>query len=359
MAKRRTRRTSGSSINPIALIVIAVLAVLAVVGICLWVKDCREDRAATATEAAITVTPTAAPEDETTAAGETKPAETTAAEGTEPEETTAASAETTQATKPAVEESVEGTLDQLVSVVGWALTDTDPDGFHYKYFSDKSVQSLAKAVLTLASKGNLGVTAVTDATDDPNQVMMPAEQLNSLLSSMVKDAALSDGQSSGTLKQIGDGWAMTPPADAVMLPHTAIVGDAEFDGVRELTVVLVQPTEDGETVLRTAQVEVEPCDTAYGWTVLSWVSRDVPRFTRKNEDDTVRLTSGVSQSVTAVEITWSADVEGAKLWAGSMEEELDGKAGETVVVVLDSEQQLTELTLTVADPAAVSAIKAY
>ncbi len=375
MANRRTNsKRTGTEINPVALGVIAVLLVLAVAGIVFLIArgcDGGKTPETTVSQTAESGKVTG----DTRQTGETEPEDPSVTEpdpGTETQ-TDPGSKETketektgetgeTEKTDPEPDPDkpvVESTAEQLLSVVGWALTDTTRDGFHYRYLDDKSVQALAKAVLTLASQNDLGIRAETQQTDDPNQVMLPSEELNRILSSMIKGASLKDGQSSGTLVQVGSGWAMTPSYIAVDLPHTAVIGTEAGDEGKILTAVLVQPVEDGEEVLETAYVEVEDCDRYFGSTILSWVTRDVPRYSRTNTEGKILLKNNAAQSVVAVEISFSADVSRAVLKAGDSKETVSGKAGETVVVVLDSEMRLEELTLETAEPEAISSIKAY
>ncbi len=342
--RRRRRRRRSSPWAAIILTVVIVLA-LAGMGYGVW----RLTRPAQQPEG--TDTTTATPTTETISAT-TQPQSSTAA--TSPTGTAQA-----EVTAPP-QQMTQDPLNQLISVVGWALADTHPDGFHSKYLEVADMAALTEAAMTLASQGQLGIELNLTGTDDPGQVMLPEEEVNTLLSQLVAQGALNGDVSIGTLTRIGSGWAITPPEETAQLPVTHILSRETTESGELITVVLVQRTAQGDTVLQTAMVEVAPVSGGFGYQVTSWVTQDVPRYTRSDGAGVIRLSSGVSQPVLAVEITWGDTVEQATLQAGTQQVTVTGgEAGKSQVIVLEEPQQLEELTLTVEDPGAVSKIQAY
>lgn len=251
-------------------------------------------------------------------------------------------------------------LNQLISVVGWALADTHPDGFHSKYLETGDMAALTEVALTLASQGQLGIELGLTGTDDPGQVMLPEDEVNALLGQLVAGGSLVGDVSIGTLSRVGSGWAVTPPEETAALPVTHIVSQEATETGELLTVVLVQATAQGDTVLQTAMVEAAPVSGGFGYQIMSWVTQDIPRFTRSDSGGSIRLSSGVSQPVLAVEITWGEAVEQATLQAGVQRVTVTGgEAGKSQVIILDSPQQLEELTLSLQEPGAVSKLQVY
>lgn len=345
---RRKRRHRRSSPWPGIVWTVVILLAVAGVGYGVW-RFARP-----AAEPTGTSTPAAPAEPETAS-------QTTAM----PEEGGASQPDAETTTAP-VENSAppqhmaQDPINQLISVVGWALADTHPDGFHSKYLETGDMAALTEAALTLASQGQLGIELGLTGTDDPGQVMLPEDEVNALLGQLVAGGALSGDVSIGTLSRVGSGWAITPPEETAALPVTHIVSREDTEAGELLTVVLVQATAQGDTVLQTAMVEAAPVSGGFGYQIISWVTQDIPRFTRSDSGGSLRLSSGVSQPVLAVEITWGEAVEQATLQAGTQRVTVTGgEAGKSQVIVLDQVQQLEELTLTVEDPGAVAKLQVY
>lgn len=345
--RRRRHRRPASPWGAVALVAVILLAV-AGMGYGIW----RFTRPAA--ELANTATTAALDGQETVGATTAKPEEGGAGETTI--ETTASPTEEVAPPQHMEQEP----LNQLISVVGWALADTHPDGFHSKYLEAGDMAALTEAALTLASQGQLGIELNLTGTDDPGQVMLPEDEVNALLGQLVAGGSLAGDVSIGTLTRIGSGWAITPPEETAALPTTHIVSQEATENGELLTVALVQATAQGDTVLQTAMVEVAPISGGFGYQVISWVTQDIPRFTQSDEDHAIRLSSGVRQPVIAVEIIWGETVEQATLQAGTQQVTVTGgEAGKGQVIILDSPQELEELTLTVQDPGAVAKLQAY
>jgi hypothetical protein len=255
-------------------------------------------------------------------------------------------------------------VNQLLSVVGWALADASPSGFHSKYMGIKDMAALTESAMTLANQNKLGIELNLEKTDDPKQIMLSDTAVNELLPLLVAGGKLEASTSIGSLSRLGSGWAITPPDETVSLPVTSIVDEEDTPSGKLLTIVLVQPTATGETVLQTAMVEVNNITGGFGYTVESWVTQDVPRFSTEYKSDHVELSSSVMQAVSAVEITWVKDgpAQGATLTVGMQQVNIKGsdmKAGTTQVIILSSPQDVEGLTLTISDPTAASKILPY
>ena len=74
-------------------------------------------------------------------------------------------------------------INQLISVVGWALADTHPDGFHSKYLETGDMAALTEAALTLASQGPVSYTHLADVQPLPVYIIYPIKSfsINSII----------------------------------------------------------------------------------------------------------------------------------------------------------------------------------
>ena len=354
--EQRGRRQRGASSGIKVLWAVLALLIVAGAGLTLWKLT---DKPAEETQTAITVVPTAAPE---TTTGQT----TTAQEQTE-KTTAAEKPEETQQTSEAEEESrfpeqgiSQKPLNQLLSVVGWALADERPDGFHSKYMETRDMAALTAGAMTLAAQGSLGLEVELTTTDDPNQAMLSGDEINRMLAYLVKDAALSGDARMGSLVPMGSGWAVTLPDDDVNLPRTEILETEEIEGGQMVTAALVQKTARGEMVLQTALVEVLEINGGFGYQVLSWITQDEIRFAREDGNGDILLSMGSGQRVRALELTWGEDAGEAVIRLGNQELVITpAGVGNSQVILLDAPTETETITITMDYPAALTDIRVY
>jgi len=353
MAKKQRGRRKGVSSGMKIFGAVLVLLILAGGGLTLWKLTDKVEEL----KDAITVVPTASPKAATTKAAQAdKPEKTTAAAEEEAEETTVAEEE-----RRFPEQNIsQKPLNQLLSVVGWALADERPDGFHSKYMETRDAAVLTAGAMTLAAQGNLGLEMELTTTDDPNQAMLSGDEVNRMLSYLVKDAALSGDVRMGTLVPMGSGWAVTLPDDDVDLPRTEILATEDIDGGQLITAALVQNTARGEMVLQTALVEALEINGGFGYQVLSWVTQDEVRFSRNDGEGEIKLSMGSEQRVLALEMVWGEDAGEAVIQVGDQSIEVStAGVGESQVILLNAPVQAEEIMITVDYPAALAEVRVY
>ena len=352
MRKNQKKKQRGTSSGLKVLGAVLALLIVAGAGLVLWklteeVDDLKE---------VLTIIPTAAPKTTTKAAKPENEKKTTAAKTEEPEETTAAMEEEGF---PA-QNIRQKPLNQLISVVGWSLADKRPDGFHSKHMDRGDMAALTLGAMTLAAQGNLGLETELTATDDPNQVMLPKEEVDRLLGYLVKDGALADGGPMGTLVPMGSGWAVTLPDDDVDLPRTEILAEEKIDGGVLVTCALIQNTAQGEMILQTAMVEALEINGGFGYQLVSWVTQDEVRFSRNDHETGTTLSMGSAQRVMALELTWGESAGETTIRVGEQTLTVTpDQVGEKQVIVLNGPVEASEIEIAMDYPAALAEIRVY
>ena len=361
MAKRknnRRRHTASAGVGVRVFWSVMILLLIAGGGLALWkfsekVNDLRESLGITETASEVKKTEKAKEEKKTTAAEEET--QTVDESDKEEETTTAAPAEEDRFPEQSISQEP---LNQLISVVGWAMADVRPDGFHSKYLEKRDVAALTIGAMTLAAQGRLGLDVELTTTDDPDQAMLSSEDVNTMLAHLVKDAVLEGESSMGVLVPMGSGWAVTLPDDEIVLPRTEILENDGINGNRRLTAVLIQDTTDGEMVLQSAVVEASEVKGGFGYQLLSWVTQDEMRFSREDGEKEIILSLKSEQRALALELTWSDAAGEAVVQAGDQVVNVKAE-GTRQVVLLKKPSESETITITLDNPAALTGIRVH